>query len=69
MSPETILQTIRSVADCTTEIVRYLQTEEGKKLVNKSLEDRAAWDMFWKDVESGMKKLFSGELFKNAPPT
>lgn len=66
MTPEALLiiGTIRAGFECVTQLVKYLMTEDGKKLVAKSLEDRAAWDKFWSDLGGGLKKLISGDLFK-----
>jgi hypothetical protein len=64
MTPEMILATIKAGFEFGIELLKFLQTDEGKKLVNKSLEDRTAWDKFWTDVASGLRKLFSGELLK-----
>lgn len=68
MTPTAILMTIQAGFMFGTELLKFLQTDEGKKLVNKSLEDRAAWDKFWGEVGTGIKQLFSGELFKNEIP-
>ena len=58
MTPETILATVQAVAAAVTEIFRWLQTPEGQRVVQKSLEDREAWDRFWQDVARGIQTLF-----------
>lgn len=64
MTPETILQTVRAVAEAITEYLRWAQTEEGKKWTTQVMADRAAWDAFWKDAGAGIQSFFKGELFK-----
>jgi len=52
------------------ELLKYMQTEDGKKFVTQTLNDRAKWDSFWADAASGIQKLFNGGLFNpnNQPP-
>lgn len=64
MDPTAILATIRAGFDFGTELLRYLQTPEGKAFTEQAIKDRAAWDKFWADAASGIKRLVSGELFK-----
>lgn len=64
MTPEVIIATIKAGFEFGTELLKYLQTEEGKAFVKKSTEDRAAWDKFWVDAGAGLKGLISGEMFK-----
>ena len=64
MTPEMILATIKAGFEFGTELVRYLQTEDGKAFVKKTTEDRAAWDKFWSEAGRGLKGLVSGEMFK-----
>lgn len=64
MTPEMILAAIKSGFDFGTELLKYLQTDEGKKFVAQALQDRKNWDDFWKGVGSGIHSLFDGDLFK-----
>ena len=69
MTPDALLiiGAIRAGFEFGTQLIKYLMTEEGKKLVIKSLEDRAAWDKFWGDVAGWLEKFISGELFRAQP--
>jgi len=60
MNPETIALTIQAVAGAVREVFAWLQTPEGRAVVRKSLEDRAAWDRFWADAARGIKTVFQG---------
>jgi len=51
MSPETVCLTIRSVAEAIKAACEFAATEQGQKLIAKSIEDRAAWDKFWADID------------------
>lgn len=64
MTPEAILLTIQSLANLGIEALKFAQTEEGRKLIEKSLADRLAWDKFWSDAGHGISRLFKGDLFK-----
>ena len=64
MTPEAILLTIKAGFEFGTKLLDYLMTEEGKAFVKKTTEDQAAWNKFWADAGMGVKKLFTGELFK-----
>ncbi len=67
MDPLTILATIRAGFEFGTELLKYLQTEHGQKMVEKSLESRENWEEFWGRVGGGLQKFFSGELFQGTP--
>jgi len=69
MTPDALLiiGTIRAGFEFGTELIKFLLTEEGRKLVNQMLQDRKAWDKFWSDVGVGLKKLVTGELFRAQP--
>jgi len=47
------------------ELLKYMQTDDGKKFVNQALSDRQKWDTFWSSVSSGIQKLFNGSLFNS----
>jgi len=64
MTPETVLLTIKACAEALTATMTWLSTDQGKAVVAKSLEDRTAWDRFWAEAGGGIRKFFSGELFK-----
>lgn len=64
MTPVEILATIKAGFEFGTEALRFLQTDEGRKLINQSMQDRKAWDDFWANAGRGVKSLFTGELFK-----
>jgi hypothetical protein len=59
-----ILATIKAGFEFGTEALRFLQTEQGKDLVERSLKDRAAMDKFWADVAAGAKAVIKGDIFK-----
>jgi len=67
MLPDTILLTVQSVADCSAEFLRFIQTDQGKQVVTRWLADgdKARADL----VTAGewLKRLFSGELFGVEP--
>jgi hypothetical protein len=67
MTPEAILLTIRAGFEFGTELLRYLQTDKGQEFAAQVLNDRAAWDKFWLDAGGGLKRLFTGDLFKPQP--
>ena len=64
ITPAMVLETIKVGFEFGIEALKFAQTEEGKKVINKSIEDRAACDAFWADTGAGLKKFFSGELLK-----
>lgn len=64
MTPELILATIKSGFEFASELLRFLQTDQGKKLVDQAMTDRQNWDTFWTHVGGGIKSFFSGQLFK-----
>lgn len=64
MTPELIFATIKAGFEFGIELLRFLQTDQGRKLVEQSMKDRAAWDSFWKDAGNGLKDFFSGKLFE-----
>lgn len=64
MTPELILATIKAGFDFGTELLKYLQTDQGRALVQQSMNDRASWDTFWQHIGGGLKQFFSGDLFK-----
>jgi hypothetical protein len=39
---------------------------QGHKLIEQSMADRQKWDEFWMPVGSWFKRLFTGDLFKEA---
>ena len=59
-----ILATIRLGFEFGIELLKYLQTDQGKKTVEQMLSDRTKWDAFWAGVPDVLKKLFTGEYFK-----
>jgi hypothetical protein len=67
MSPELVLSTIKAGFDFGTELLKFLQTDQGRDLVKQSLEDRAKWDAFWSQTGDGMRKFFTGQLFIPKP--
>jgi hypothetical protein len=58
------LATLKAGFEFGTTLLGWLMTDEGKAFARKSMEDRAAWDKFWKDAADGLKSLFTGQLFK-----
>ena len=62
MNPETVLLTIRACAEALTATMKWLSTDQGKQVIERSLQDRAAWDKFWADAGKGIQGLFSGKL-------
>ena len=64
MNPETIMLAIIAVANATSEALKFAQTEQGMKLIDPSLKDRAAWDKGIAELGGWFKNLFSGELFR-----
>lgn len=64
MTPELIIGTIRAGFEFGIELLRFLQTEQGRKFAEQTLKDRAAWDAFWSDTATGLQRLFNGDLFK-----
>ena len=64
ITPAMVLETIKVGFEFGIEALKFAQTEEGKKVINKSIEDRAAWDAFWAATGAGLKKFFSGEILK-----
>ena len=62
MTPETVLQTIRAVAEAITETLRWMQTEQGQEVVKRSLADRAALDSNLARIGGWFTKLFTGKL-------
>ena len=65
VTPALVLATIQSAAQFGTELLKFAQTEDGMRIIQKSFEDRAAWDKFWVDASAWFKKFVTGELFKN----
>ena len=63
LDPVLVLTTIRAGFDMGTELLRFLQTPQGKEFVEKSLADREEWDRFWSEAGGGLAKFFSGKLF------
>jgi len=59
-----ILATIRVGFEFGIELLKYLQTDAGRKFAEQVIEDRAKWDSFWLDIGKGLEKVFSGALFK-----
>ena len=64
ITPAMVLETIKVGFEFGIEALKFAQTPEGKQLIAKSIEDRAAWDAFWADTGAGLKKFFSGEILK-----
>jgi|WetSurMetagenome_2_1015567.scaffolds.fasta_scaffold19622_6 hypothetical protein len=64
MTPEMILATIKSGFEFGSEFLKFLQTEQGKKVINQMLDDRTKWDAFWAKAPEVLKKFFTGEYFK-----
>ena len=63
MNPETVLVTIRACAEAVSATMKWLESPQGQKVVEKSLADRAAWERFWSDAERSIQGLFSGKMF------
>jgi len=59
-----IVSCIGSISQALAEIARFLQTEQGQKVVSKALEDRAALDKALRDAGAWVEDLFSGRLGK-----
>ncbi len=59
---ELALATVKSVADMITELAKLAQTDEGRKWLDRVLQDRAAWDKAWSDASGWLKRFFAGEL-------
>lgn len=60
MGAAEILATIRAGFEFGTELLKYLQTDEGKAFSKQALQDRASWDKFWADTGKDLKTFFSG---------
>jgi hypothetical protein len=52
-----VLATIQAVCTCITEILKFLQTDDGKKWVQQMYSDRQAWDNWWKETITWFKDL------------
>jgi hypothetical protein len=63
-TPSEILATLRAISEAVSAYFTWLLTEEGKAFSKKAMEDRTAWDQFWKDAGNQIGKLFRGEMFK-----
>lgn len=62
MTPETILTTIRAVAEATTELFRYLQTPAGQKSLEKALENQEKAEQFLRSAGNWFETLLTGKL-------
>jgi hypothetical protein len=61
---EMILATMKAGFEALSELLKFLQTEQGKKVVEQMLSDRTKWDAFWAKVPDVLGKFFRGEYFK-----
>lgn len=59
-----ILGTIKAVAELGVEALKFIQTEQGKQIVTKMIEDRETWDKNVTALGNWVKALVRGELFK-----
>ena len=50
--------TIKSVFDFGLELLKFLQTPEGKQLNAQMLSDRAKWDSFWSNTGASLEGFF-----------
>lgn len=64
MTPALVLATIKSVADATTEALKFAQTAAGQRWIDEILADHQLWDKRLAEIGAGLKRFFSGELFK-----
>ena len=62
MNPETVVQTIRAVAEATTETMRWLQTENGQKFLERSFAQQDQFAKNMKALGEWFEKLFTGRL-------
>lgn len=62
--PNLILTTIKAGFDFGTELLKYLQTDQGKAFIKKMTEDAAAREKWWAEVCDWSTKFFKGDLLK-----
>jgi hypothetical protein len=64
LTPEAIIRLVTAGLEALTETMKFLQSPAGQRQTELMLSDRAKWDSFWGDVGKGLKRFFSGDLFK-----
>lgn len=63
-TPSEVLAAVTAVANAATAAFTWMQTDEGRKVVNRALEDRSAWDAFWKRAGEALVRFLKGEYFR-----
>ncbi|HEU0142928.1 MAG TPA: hypothetical protein VFQ79_24625 [Bryobacteraceae bacterium] len=63
-TPSEVLAAITAVANAAAAAFTWMQTAEGRKVVNRALEDRAAWDAFWRRAGDAFIRFMKGEYFR-----
>lgn len=64
MTPGEIVAAIKAGFEFGTELLRFLQTAQGKALLEQSMRDRTATDKFFADAASAIGRFVKGDLFK-----
>ena len=65
-TPLQIVLMVTAIAQAVSDVCRLAMTPAGQKLIEQSMADRQKWDEFWMPVGSWFKRLFTGDLFKEA---
>lgn len=54
-----IILALHAGAEALTETAKFFNSPAGQKLVEKALDDRAAWDKFWASAGATIERYFS----------
>lgn len=64
ISAALILEAINNGFLLGIEALKFMQTDSGKLIVTKAIEDAAARDAFFAAIGKGINNLFTGKLFQ-----
>ena len=58
MTPSIVLATIQAICLMITELLKFYQTEQGKKVIEQMLADRQNWDAGWLAFQTKVVSFF-----------
>lgn len=58
ITPALVLETIKAVALAAVELLKFYQTEQGKRVIDQMIADRQAWDAGWQTAQTNILAFF-----------